>query len=228
MKSMKAASLLSALGLGVVLGASGQEFVNLDFEDAVVVVNDPTYGWLDWSLAAPGWNHSSGSATTIIYYRQEHIGIDQIYLLEDSQSPIWAPGTQLEGSYSLSFASGYDIGSSLPYPWVRAFISQAGGIPTSAHSVQMLATGPFQVFLGNKEISMFSLGGNRYGGDISSFAGTFAELKIVNAAPIGQVHDYTVVDDILFSPTRVPEPSPIALLIAGVASLLLRKLKNAA
>jgi hypothetical protein len=207
---VKVVSLVSSLLLGGVPGVSGQGFVNLDFEQAIVVVNNPTYGWLDWSLAAPGWSHSSGSTTMIIYYGQEHIGTDQIYLLEDSASPVWAPGTQLEGAYSLAFASGYDTGPGLPYPWVTAFISQTGSVPASVHSVQMLATGPFRVFLDGVEISMFSLGGNRYGGDISNFAGTTAELKIVNVAPVGQVHNYTVADAIMFSPTSVLEVNTLA------------------
>jgi hypothetical protein len=220
MKTIKIRSLLGALAAGVALSASAQEFVNLNFESATVQVNDPTFGWLDWNLAAPGWNHSSGSATAIIYYGQEHIGTDQIYLLKDASSPVWAPGTQLAGNYSISFASGYDTDFGTPISWVTAFISQTGRIPASARSLRMLATGPVQVFLGGVEISMCALGENLYAGDISSFAGITTELKIANAAPMGQVHDYAVVDDILFSSIPMPEPSSVMLWIFGAALVL--------
>jgi hypothetical protein len=84
----------------------------------------------------------------------------------------------------------------------------------------MLATGPVLVFLDGVEIGLSALGGNLYAGDISSFAGTTAELKIANAAPVGQVHDYSVVDDISFSSIPVPEPSSMSFWIFGAASIL--------
>jgi hypothetical protein len=218
MKSIKVKSLLFTLAASVALAAGAQEFVNLNFESATVQTNDPTFGWLDWNLAAPGWNHSSGSATAFIYYGLGHIGIDQIYFLMDSNSLSWMSGTQLAGNYSLAFASGYHTIAGTPISWVTAFISQTGSIPASSRSLWMLATGPFQVFLGGTEISMDAQGGNLYAGDISGLAGiTTAELKIANAAPIGQVHDYAVVDDILFSPITVPEPSCVALWVFGAA-----------
>ena len=223
MRTIKIRFLLYTLAVGVALSASAQEFVDLDFESATVQVNDPTFGFLDWSLAAPGWNHSSGSATAIIYYGQEHIGTDQIYLLKDATSPVWAPATQLAGNYSLAFASGYDTVFGTPYSWVTAFISQTGSIPPSARSLRMLASGPVQVFLGGVEIRMFALGGNLYAGDISGFASTTTELKIANAAPIGQVHDYAVVDDILFSSIPVPEPSTFTLAVLGAGALVISR-----
>jgi hypothetical protein len=220
MKTIKIRYLLYTLAAGVVLSASAQEFVNLNFESATVQTNDPTFGWLDWNLAAPGWNHSSGSATAFIYYGQQHIGTEQIYFLMDATSPVWAPGTQLAGNYSLAFASGNHTIGGVPQSWVTAFISQTGSIPASARSLWMLATGPFRVFLGGVEIGMATQGGNLYAGDISSFAGTTTELKIANAAPIGQYHDYAVVDDIEFSPIIVPEPSSVRLWIFGAALVL--------
>jgi hypothetical protein len=217
MKSIKIRFGLLTLAAGAVLSASAQEFTDLNFESAIVQTNDPVYGWLDWNLAAPGWSHSSGSATAFIYYGLGHIGIDQIYFLMDSNSLSWMSSTQLAGNYSLAFASGYDTLAGTPVSWVTAYISQTGSIPASARSLWMLATGPFRVFLGGTEINMLPQGGDLYAGDISVLAGTTAELKIANAAPFEQYQDYTVVDDIIFSPIIIPEPSCVTLWIFGAA-----------
>jgi hypothetical protein len=200
---------------------------NLTFELANIQINDPTYGFLDWSLAAPYWSHSSGGDTQIIYYGREHLGLSQYYLLMSSTSPVYAPNTQLAGNYSLAFASGYASGTGSG-EWINAFISQTLPISSTARSVQLLATGPFKVFVGGSEIPMISLGGNSYAGDITSFAGTTAELKIMNTTPAGfeNVHKPTVVDNIVFSPTIVPEPSSVALALLG-ALVLGNGLRNA-
>ena len=89
--------------------------MNLDFERAVVVPHDSTYGALDWNLAAPGWGHSTGA-------------------------------------------------------------------------------------------------------DISAFAGTTTEFKIANTSM--KLHDPVIVDDIVFSPVPIPEPSHVALTSMGVLVLL--------
>ena len=86
-------------------------------------------------------------------------------------------------------------------------------MPADARSLQMLAQGPFDVFLDGTEIAMTNLGGNLYGGDITVFAGTRSELRIVNTTR-EDGGGFTVVDDIVFSPVPVPEPSvPMSLLL---------------
>jgi hypothetical protein len=108
--------ILFSLG-SMVFPAYSQTFRNLDFESALVVVNNPTYGALDWSLAVPGWSHSSGNDTSSVYYRSPHAGLSQYYLLVDSQS---SPNALLAGRYSLAFASGRSSGSDLSSPWLQA------------------------------------------------------------------------------------------------------------
>lgn len=65
---------------------------------------------------------------------------------------------------------------------------------------------------------MSSLGGNQFGGDLSAFAGALAELKIINVSPAGNLNvPPTIVDNITFSPTAVPEPGILTLLALGLA-----------
>jgi hypothetical protein len=205
--------------------AYGQGFVNLDFEDAVIQPQfPPDHTFLDWSLALPGWR----SGWSVLHYREGHLGVTWVFLLMDSTSPVWAPGTQLAGDYSLAFASGY--ASNDPFsPWQQVSIEQSGFIPSWARSIRMLATGPFRIFLGSEEISMFSLGANLYRGDVSEFAGETARLLILNTASVGSVHNYTIVDNIVFSTEAIPEPSSLALLGFGAVLLAghwLRRLRR--
>jgi hypothetical protein len=196
-------------------------FTNLNFEDATLVLNDPTFGFLDWGLAAPGWDHSSGSATEIIYYENTHIGPDQVFLLRDRVSPEFGQRA-LSGEFSLSFIGGVDVNDQA-FPFIDAFIAQTGDVPADARSLQLLARGSFDVFLGGTQITMMDLGGGLYGGNIPGLAGTRSELKIVNTAG-EDGSEFTIVDDIVFSPMSVPEPTVlIILLLGGLVSTVLRR-----
>lgn len=226
MKALKTSSILCGILAGVTLCASGQGLVNFNFEQATVVPTVPTYGFLDWNLAVPGWSHSTGGDTSIVYWGSEHLGISQYYLLMDSTSPFYAPGTQLAGNYSLAFASGHLSAADFNSPWVNAYVSQTRSVPFGTQSLRLLATGPFQVFVGGVSIPMYSLGGNSYGGDISAFAGLLSEVKIMNTATT--IHTPTVVDNVLFSSIGIPEPSSFALSISGVVLLMFRRHKHAA
>ena len=226
MRIPKTSSILCGIIASISLCANGQGFVNFNFEQATVVPTVPTYGFLDWNLAVPGWSHSTGADTSIVYYGSEHLGLTQYYLLMDSTSPVYAPGTQLAGNYSLAFASGRANSADLNAPWVNAYISQTRTIPVGSLSLRMLATGPFEVRVGGVGVIMHSLGGNTYGGDISAFAGGSYEIKIINTA--STIHTPTVVDNVLFSSVAVPEPSGVALSIIGTLLLMFRRYKVAA
>jgi hypothetical protein len=139
--------------------------------------------------------------------------------------------TPYEGNYSLLFASGYATTFPAPADWTHAFLSQTGDIPSGTHSLQLTATGPFEVFLNAVPISMLSLGNNRYGADVSALAGASAELTIVNTTPFWAAwssdwfgrQTSTIVDDIIFSPLPIPEPSVLALVGVGLGVLLRKR-----
>lgn len=223
---MKTSALMLASVVALATPIPSPGFTNLNFEAAVVQLNDPAFGWLDWNLAVPGWSHSAGDSTEIVYYGSPHLGMSQWFLLLDTNSfPFGRNSTPLAGDYSLAFVSGF-ASAAWATNWTSAFISQSGNIPADARSLQLLATGPFDVFVGGTLIPMHSLGGNSYGGDITSFAGTFAELTIRNASPPPcpcAIWMPTVVDDISFSPITIPEPTVLAMLAAGFGGMLARR-----
>jgi len=115
--------------------------------------------------------------------------------------------------------SGCQNNQDLSSPWVDAFISQTAVVPADTLSLRLLAQGPFTVFANGTPISMSSLGGNQYGGDLSAFAGALTELKLVNVSAPGNLNvPPTIVDNITLSPTAVPEPGTITFLALGLAA----------
>lgn len=214
-------SMLAMAGVvvaSVAAGARSAAFVNLDFESATVVSQNPNFGFLEWNLAVPGWQHNSGADLGIVYYGGPHLGQTGWYMLFDSQSPTHAPGTQLAGNYSVGFINGLRINGTQS-SFQQNFLSQTGDISADAKSIRLLARGPFNVFVGGNRILMLSLGGNAYGGDISMYGGMTSELKIVNTSVY---NDPLMFDNIEFSPVSIPEPVSLAAVLATLAPMRAR------
>ena len=104
---MNRVTLSSILLASLNLVDPAEAFMNLDFENAVIVPQDPNFGFLDWGLAVPGWSHGGGLDSGFVYYGSIHIGITPWYLLRDAQHPVAVPGYSLEGNFSLEFSSGF-------------------------------------------------------------------------------------------------------------------------
>lgn len=195
------------------LSLNAEAFTNLDFEDGQVPNPDPgTIQILDWSIAAPGWSHSTGDDTSGVYYGAPHAGLSQWFLLGGANS--WS---SLAGNYSLVFKSGY-ADSMGEGDWVNAYIAQTGVIPENASSIQLLATGSFEVTIGGASITLSALGNNAYIGDISAYAGLNEELRISNAVAVGQFNPATI-DNIEFLST--PLPAGWGLFSSSLGGLLL-------
>lgn len=193
--------------------AHGQAFTNLGFEEATSVPDPggPGIQLLDWSTAVPGWGHSMGADTSVVYYGGTHVGQTQWFLLVDGAT---MPGGPLAGAYSLQFASGYsNFGSST---WVNAYVSQTGSVPTDAKSVTLLATGPLGITINGTDVPLVSLGGSAYGIDISPYAGLAVELKFINTS--SEFFKPVTLDSVAFSTSPVPE-LPVWLML-GPASVL--------
>lgn len=213
---------LSFLLAGILcLPSVGSAFVNLNFEGAVVVLNEPTFGFLDWGQAVPGWSHSSGNDTSVVYYQNVHIGVTQWFALaDDNLSGTPVGDRSLEGRYSMLLHSGR-LSDNLS-PWVDAAIWQSGFIPSGTLSVTMQAEGSFSFFVNGNLIPMNTIGGNYFTGDISGYGGTTAEIKIAHSVTVGS-YSSVLVDNINFSNLpAVPEPARAMLFLVGLLSLLSR------
>jgi hypothetical protein len=209
---------------------NGAAFQNLDFESVILplVSTDPFYGRVPISNALPGWTGHIGSV------QQELVLYNNVFL-DSTGIGLFGPGpgvsgVHIEGSYTAFLEAGFGIFG----PELRpdANLSQTGLIPFGTRSFLFkgLATGPFVVSLNNQAIPMLSLSSGPnytlYGGDVSIFAGSMAELQITLISPASPFHDFLSLDSVEFSPNAVPEPSFMWLLGIGLASAGLWRLRR--
>jgi hypothetical protein len=192
--------------------ATGQGFVNLDFEDAVIVP-DPSSSYYPFAVyasdAIPGWTAYIGTAVqSDIIYNELSLGAPTVAIFGTNGVP-----PALDGAYSIDLYGGSG-------PSTGVSISQTELVPADAASIFFIATGgdgPLLVSLGGQNIafSAISTGPNHtlYGGNIpSALAGQSEQLTFL-ALP--GVNNYWEIDDIQFSPSSVPEPSVFGLLALG-------------
>lgn len=226
---MKATGIFAALVVSTV-SLLGQGFVNLGFERPPFPQPPAPTGvpqFLDWGTWAPGWSHSSGSDTGVLYYGLPHVGISQWYLLVRNPGSTEL-GQPLVGSYSLAMHSGYFNAHDGSSPWTEAFISQTALVPSGTMSLRFQATRPVAVFANGAPVPLVSLGGNVLGGDFAAYDGQPTELKIMNVTTPGDLAaPPTLLDDITFSSAPIPEPGTMALLALGATvALALRRRKS--
>lgn len=204
--------------------AQGQ-FQNLDFELANVAGYSPG-ATVPIGSALPEWqalyaSASSSGVLNTVEYDILSLGGAALSINDAGTGPGFTP---LEGNFSAFLFGGDDIGQS------SITISQSGLVPSDSLSIQMLVrripggqhNGPFVVRMNGQQISMLALESFPtyvlYGGDISSFAGQVATLSIT-ALPVAFAPNMVCVDDILFSPVSVPEPSVLGLVCIGLLGL---------
>ncbi len=217
------AKLLFFVFLASVNGLLAQGFINTTFERPLFPQPPAPSGspqFLDWATWAPGWSHSSGSDTGVLYYEHPHFGISQWYLLVRNPGSL-NYGGPLAGSYSLAMHSGYLNNQDFNSPWTEAFISQTAVVPADTLSLRFLASQPISVQANGTPVPLIFLGGNQWAGDFSAYAGLSTELKIMNTTTPGNLGvPPTILDNITFSNTPVPEPAGIALFLLGAGALL--------
>ena len=202
---------------------AAQTFADLDFDDARFAVPPEAAPWLDWNEAAPGWNHSAGEGTGQVSYLTGALGFAQSYVLLDVPHSPFGEASDL---FALGMRSGRSV-ASLPGSYTEAFVSQTGRVPSDAASLVLLASSEhFVVMLDGEAVPMLNVGLGPPGaglspflwaGDISSFAGREAELRIIDTFPGGEggfSSDALVIDEVRMLP--VPEPSTAAMLAGGL------------
>lgn len=152
-------------------------FQNLDFEAAqfVSIPGGPS-GAVVFSNALPGWTgYIGGQVQTATIPSGIPIGIP-------GETPFIAivgpPANQ--GLYMVSFGSAYNsTGITVPVA-----LAQTGQIPAQAQSMQFLSLYPTTVLLSGQRLVTVRLGDgpgylDRYGVDISSFAGQLHEIRFL-------------------------------------------------
>lgn len=201
---MKQQRLLGCLlfCLAVLSQISGQDFVNLDFEQCTVVTNRQPWDNFDTVVAyVPGWaahgtDVSNYSGGTLLRYNSRTL--DSV-------------GVSLEGTnYSIPAIKGrYAVllqGGSIYYPGREgASIWQTGQIPLWARSVYYWSTGSdFELTFNGKLIAFTStIKSGSYlihRANISTYAGQVGELRVL--APWLTMG---MIDSISFSSSEVPE-----------------------
>lgn len=211
MSTFRIGRLIAALFFSAA-SASTFAFTNLDFEGAHPIEDPGQIQFLDWSISAPGWSHSSGPDTEHVFYGAPHVGNTQWYLLASATSGFGA----LAGNYSMSFSSGWGNMQGT-VDWTQAYLAQTDLVPADAHYIELLATGsPFEVSIGGNAIGLTWLGGNLYRGDISAYAGLTRELRITNLADMQGIA--LTIDNVAFA---VPLPAGFGLYSASIAALAL-------
>lgn len=179
-----------------------QGFANLDFEQA----NLSSYGEgsVPASDAIPGWTaYLGGVVMTNVYY---DTGFAEIGVNVQGATNGFLP---IQGNYSITL-----IGSrSNP-----ASIGQTGTIPMTAQSLIFYGSFLYQsdtVSFNGQALSVvpLSYSYNIFGVDISSLAGQTGQLLFTDTALPFATGD--IIDNIQFSSTPVPEPSPSWLLLIG-------------
>jgi hypothetical protein len=210
-----------------VLPALGQGFINLDFEQSTVLTTiypsscgDFAYGTANLSgWNASGWgvqnNYAGG---TMINYNRPPLDSPGLSLVTPAFTD--GPSPALDGQYSV-FLLGGDVPGFL-YP---ASIGQTAQIPLTAKSIDFLAAGfimphiTLEVTFNGNLLSLIALQGNPsywlFGADISAYAGTTGHLLFTQPLLSGS----TVIDDITFSTSQIPEPSVATLLELGIVLL---------
>jgi hypothetical protein len=201
-----------------------QAFTNLDFESATLVPipGDP-YNRVYFGLALPGWTGYSGTnqLTAALY---DNIFLDSTGIgIIDTNSHYF--GGVIQGNYTAFLEAGLSLSGGGS---ANASLSQTGLVPNGAKSLSFLAVtnGPFAVSLGGTILNLISspVAGQNYSlfqADISAFAGQTNELDFTVFAQDpynNQIHSM-LLDDILFSPDAIPEPSSLSLAMVGIVVL---------
>jgi hypothetical protein len=192
-------------------------FQNLNFEQAnpVIVLGSPYYPYAVTSASSlPYWTVSYGDVQqTQILYNAPSAGATQVMLTGPDHYPGFAP---IDGNYSVVLQGGITASA--------ASISQTGLIPAGTQSLlfeaeppQGFVAGPLEVMVGAQRVPFTEVGTGPnytlYGANISAWAGQTEQLTF-SALQDSQVNNW-IIDDISFSPTAVPEPSPLVLTGGG-------------
>jgi hypothetical protein len=217
---MKVKTIIPILLLIIVRLGFSQDFANLDFESAVINTSGAPQFHVVANDAIPNWTAYLGvNAQTYILYNAVNLDAAGVSIQgTNTPTPSLVP---IQGNYSIFLQ-----GASLNVPGATAAIGQTGQIPTDALSLIFWGSvGLGSVSFNGQSLSLSVLGStanyNIYGADISAFTGQTGQL-LFTAQPQG----YIFFDNVQFSSSAVPEPSPLALSALGALLLGFRRWRN--
>jgi hypothetical protein len=204
--------------------AYSQGFVNLDFENTVIVSSQPSgdgfnsgtanvSGWTEYN----GWGDANYSGGTTLAYNT--ITLDAPGVCAEGADYVQPA---LQGQYSINLEGG-----DTPSMTTGAAIGQTGTIPLGTLSLTFIASfnGTLQVTFNGQPIDYLVTGSTAdytiYSADISAYAGQTGQLLF--RAPY---ENYALLDNIQFSTSPVPEPSVFALTALGSLLLGFRRWKK--
>ena len=133
-----------------------------------------------------------------------------------------APGTApgiIDGNYTVALQAGYESGNP---GGVNTSLEQTGVVPAGDQSMEFkawqLIPGTLSVSLNGNNLPLVTLQTTAnytlYGVDISSYAGQGETLAFTALQPSTGL-SFVELDDITFSTSSVPEPSPVILTALG-------------
>jgi hypothetical protein len=199
-------------------------FQNLNFEQANPI--SAGYPYQPWDVnaasALPSWTVSYGSVEqTVVAFNVISAGAAQVDLFGPDNG-VGDPGV-IDGNYSVAVQAGFGPGL-LPE---STSLSQNGTIPANAETLEFDAQNfeggtPLSVSFAGDNLTLFVVSSavapsgqpyNVYGANIAPYAGQTGQLEFT-----ATFYNWVELDDISFSTTAIPEPSPLAL--TGVGGLL--------
>jgi hypothetical protein len=218
-------TFLTVAVLSQLQNAIGQNFVDLNFEDAKIV-SDPSSPYYPYAVyannALPGWTVGAGNflGTSEIIYNDQWLGATSVQLFGTNSEYSPPP---LNGKFSLDLYGGSTSTAG-------ASISQTGLVPADTAAIQFIASGnpefgSLLVSLDGQNISysVITTGPDytTYGVNIpSALAGQIETLSFTAAEGGGNNWE---LDDIQFSSTPVPEPNALSWIPMGALFLCWRR-----
>jgi hypothetical protein len=212
-----------SVALLAMLSAQAQgTFQNLNFEQAdPMSAGNPANPYaVTATTALPYWTVTIGGAQqTQVTYNAGSLGAPVVVLLgPPPPAPAFNP---IDGNYSVLLTGSFS--ASVPS------ISQTGTIPAGTQSLLFEAepgvsppTGALELQIGTQSVTFSAVGMGPnytlYGANISAWAGQTESLTFSASETSSGLNNWEL-DDISFSTTAIPEPSPLAL--TGVGAVLL-------
>ncbi|MBC8106060.1 MAG: hypothetical protein H7Z14_05680 [Anaerolineae bacterium] len=208
-------SIACSFALSIADRAGAAPFVNLDFEQSMVQPGGPLF--VPTGVAFPGWTARVDNAN-FNSVGHNYIGIGEPVVSVWDREVLGQGMLLLEGQFMAFLETNAD-GNRF------TSLSQTGDVPVGTRSLTLLCDGrrgPPGFKVDGTTVPMVFLSGGlsraMYGADITQFAGTTVELRLVSGTLTGENNGKRTFDDLRLSPIAIPEP---AIGVAPLAAIIM-------